>query len=126
VDEEDDDVHDDGGTGLNLPFMEDTVETAAAIRSVFPVRRQSIVEAVLKLRAEFSSMKNELHLVHCENAKLRGELARWRSRCRGMPELDLSALRRRVAYYCHPDRGGDADLMSKLNTLFDFLAVLVT
>jgi hypothetical protein len=30
-----------------------------------------------------------------------------------------------VAYYCHPDRGGDADLMSKLNTLFDFLAVLV-
>jgi hypothetical protein len=125
VDEEDDDVHDDFRTRIARLAEENAMETAAVIRDVVPVHRQTIVEAVLKLRAEFSSIKDELHIVHSENTKLKGELARWQSRCRGAPELDLAMLRRQVSFYCHPDRGGDGDLMSKLNTLFDYLALMM-
>jgi hypothetical protein len=40
-------------------------------------------------------------------------------------ELDVSfsvaALRRKVAFYCHPDRGGDSHVMEDVNVLFDAL-----
>ncbi len=100
------------------------MEAAANIRSVVPGRRHSLVEAVAKLQFEFSSMKTELRHAHSENTRLKGDLSRWRSRCRAMPESDIASLRRRVAFYCHPDRGGDDDLMSRMNTLFDFLAFM--
>jgi hypothetical protein len=35
--------------------------------------------------------------------------------------MKLRALRRQVAFHCHPDRGGDERLMQSLNALFDYL-----
>ena len=91
-------------------------------RSAIPAHGRPLVETISKLNTEFSNMKNRLRDVQCENTSLRGELARWRSQYSKMPEIDFASLRRRVAYFCHPDRGGDADLMSRLNNLFDLLA----
>lgn len=96
----------------------------AILSSEKPKRRKSLSDAISILRNEFSRMKDELRTTHSENNRLRSELARWRLRCRPRQEMDLAGLRRRVAFYCHPDRGGDADLMSRLNTLFDLLAVM--
>lgn len=33
----------------------------------------------------------------------------------------VAALRKRILFYCHPDRGGDEVLMKRLNVLFDDL-----
>jgi hypothetical protein len=35
--------------------------------------------------------------------------------------MSLHELRRRLAFYCHPDRGGDQRLMQSINVLFDYL-----
>ncbi len=35
--------------------------------------------------------------------------------------FDVVTLRRKIAFYCHPDRGGDADVMRNVNALFDAL-----
>ncbi len=34
---------------------------------------------------------------------------------------EIRPLRRQIVFYCHPDRGGDAILMRKLNAFFDAL-----
>ena len=81
----------------------------------------SLVDTIAELGAEFSSLRVNLRIARGEIARLEGELARLRPIRRAMPELDYASLRRRVAYHCHPDRGGSADLMSRLNALFDFL-----
>jgi hypothetical protein len=67
-------------------------------------------------------------------AGLRAELDRTRAQLRHAQEIpkmkfsadQLTSLRRRVAFYCHPDRGGDVVLMRDLNTLFDVLEELVS
>jgi regulator of replication initiation timing len=82
----------------------------------------SLTETIGRLSTEFSNLKDELRDTKNENDRLRHELARWRSQCRSAPLSDTAALRRHVAFYCHPDRGGDTELMSTLNALFDFLA----
>lgn len=98
---------------------------AIAITSGSRSRRgQSLSDAICSLRSEFSRMEDELRTTRSENSRLRGELARWRRRYRPQQKMDLAGLRRRVAFYCHPDRGGDAELMSRLNTLFDMLAAM--
>jgi hypothetical protein len=35
--------------------------------------------------------------------------------------MSLNELRRRLAFCCHPDRGGDPRLMQSVNVLFDYL-----
>jgi hypothetical protein len=35
--------------------------------------------------------------------------------------LSLHELRRRLSFYCHPDRGGDPRVMQSINVLFDYL-----
>ena len=98
------------------------MENTATISSALTVQGRPLSETIARFRAEFATMKNELRDIQRENTALKQEIAKWQSRSRIIPETDLSALRRHVAYYCHPDRGGDANLMSRLNTLFDSLA----
>lgn len=54
-----------------------------------------------------------------ENAALKAELA---TRPPHAPELDLESLRRRVVFCCHPDRGGDSDLLRDVLVLFTWAA----
>ncbi len=81
----------------------------------------SIADSIASLCAEFQATKEQLHELLRENSALRLELAETRAQLPTLPELDLARLRRRVAFYCHPDRGGDAGLMTVLNQLFDAL-----
>ncbi len=83
-----------------------------------PAERPSLVTALTGLHLECESMKNMLHEARLEIARLKRALA---SRERRGPQLDVAGLRREVAFYCHPDRGGDAELMCRLNILFDAL-----
>ncbi len=100
------------------------MENTATISTMRPVHRNPLSETIAKFRSEFSTMKDELHDMRSKNAALKEELAEWKSLYQDMSESDLPSLRRQVAYYCHPDRNGDAALMSRLNTLFDFLSVM--
>jgi hypothetical protein len=81
----------------------------------------SIAQAVKELRMEFSCVKSELHDAKRENDRLKNELAKCGSLYQALSDLEISKLRRRVTFYCHPDRGGDGELMSTLNALFDCL-----
>ena len=81
----------------------------------------SLVETITDLRSRFTNMKDELQVAHCEIARLRNQLDSWNSLLQAMPELDLASLRRQTAFHCHPDRGGNAAVMCRLNTLFDFI-----
>lgn len=83
--------------------------------------RLSLGDTIANLRSQFSHMKGELHDINRENSELRRELIQWRTRSRVPPNMNLVAIRRKAAFHCHPDRGGDATLMSNLNALFDFL-----
>lgn len=58
-----------------------------------------------------------------ENAALKAELA---TRPPPAPELDLESLRRKVVFYCHPDRGGDSDLLRDVLALFTWAAATAT
>lgn len=81
-------------------------------------------DKMISLEEECHATKTELRKMLRENITLRARLGRRPpTNLHGMPNVDLPALRRRTAYYCHPDRGGDGELMRRLNTLFDFLIV---
>lgn len=79
-------------------------------------------QTIGRLRSEFAGLKNELANTKSENSRLQREVARWRFRFQALRVADVASLRRHVAFYCHPDRGGDAELMSCLNALFDILS----
>jgi hypothetical protein len=55
--------------------------------------------------------------------QLADEIRRLRKRERPshFGSLSLRELRRRLSFYCHPDRGGDHKLMQSINVLFDYL-----
>jgi hypothetical protein len=84
-------------------------------------RRASLGDTIESIHVQLCSIRNELRQALRENSGLKQQVAGWRSRERKMADIDLATLRRRVAFYCHPDRGGDAELMSRLNALFDVL-----
>ena len=52
---------------------------------------------------------------------LKAELHTLRRFQRTLRTIDLPGLRRDVAFYCHPDRGGDGNVMRRVNLLFDSL-----
>jgi len=81
----------------------------------------SLADSIGFLHDQFHALRRELEDVRGENSRLRQEVAVWRAQFRSLPVKEVAQLRRNVAYYCHPDRGGDADVMCKLNALFDFL-----
>jgi len=100
------------------------MEATETIRFIPQIRRRSLTETIADLRVEFDNIKNELRSAYSEKDRLMGDLAKWRARYRTLPEMDLGKMRRRLAFYCHPDRGGDAALMSNVNQLFDLLVFI--
>ncbi len=94
--------------------------SAAALRSSGPVGSVSLVETIATLNDEFANMREDLRDAHTEIDRLSEELYIWEDLRGELPEIDLASLRRQAAFRCHPDRGGDAHLMSSLNVLFDF------
>ena len=76
----------------------------------------SILDAIAGVHSKMATLQRELREAHREIAELRSELAG-----SPMPQVGLPSLRREVAFYCHPDRGGNGLLMRRLNVLFDFL-----
>ena len=81
----------------------------------------SLIDAVTSVHTEFAHLKDELDAAHREIARLEQELILRRPRPNPIGDLDLPSLRRHVAFYCHPDRSGNGDLMRRLNVLFDYL-----
>jgi hypothetical protein len=73
------------------------------------VKPGALASAVAQMRVQLTEANHKIARLH--------EALRVRS----LSTAELSTLRRRVAYYCHPDRGGDAELMRRLNVLFDRL-----
>lgn len=104
----------------NDPVESDVPPTGRRGREGPALRERSVV-AVAKLRNRFADLDTRLREAHGEIARLEGELARWRARYRAAQRIDVPWLRRQVAYYCHPDRGGDGNLMTSVNVVFDFL-----
>ena len=84
----------------------------------------SLVEVIADLNARFDRLKSELRDAHQEIKRLTTALTQRGVEEDELPGVDLAGLRRRTAFYCHPDRGGDAGVMQDLNSLFDFLEVL--
>lgn len=81
----------------------------------------SLVEAVAGVHEQFMQLQQDLRAARLEISSLRRSLAELEPVTVELPELDLSSLRRHVAFYCHPDRSGDGELMMRLNVLFDYL-----
>ncbi len=77
--------------------------------------------AVARLRSNYDDMERRLSDAKMEVAELKDQVAGWRSRHHSIRRLDVSSLRRQVAFQCHPDRGGDSNLMTRLNALLDVL-----
>lgn len=124
MDEKNDDGHDDDRTNLNHLHKENVVELTINAASVMHLYPASLAKTIADIGVEFSNMKSKLRAAHSEITKLKNELTRRRPQYQVSSKTDFATLRRRVAFYCHPDRGGDAELMSRLNTLFDFLDTL--
>lgn len=80
-----------------------------------------LTDAIALLRDQFSTLQQELDGLRAENERLHSELAAIRYERRQLQGVNLRSLRRRVAVYCHPDRGGNNEVMCNLNTLFDAL-----
>ena len=81
----------------------------------------SLAGAIGELHSQFAVIQEELRFAHTELDRLRGVLFTWQAHFEKLPCLNLSSLRRHAAFYCHPDRGGNVELMSGLNVLFDIL-----
>ena len=77
-------------------------------------------DVIAGVHDKLSSLQEELRDAHEEIATLKDELST-STESRTIPQVDLGALRREVAFYCHPDRGGNGLLMRRLNVLFDHL-----
>jgi len=97
------------------------VQLATAMKSTSLAEPSSLGATISNLGAQFSQMRTSLAAAKNEISRLRTELAKLRPSRKRMPKADVASLRRKVAYHCHPDRGGDTDLMSNMNTLFDYL-----
>ncbi len=82
----------------------------------------AVVESIVWLKRRFTEMEDELRRAESEVTRLRRELSR--VRLQHEAQVDVSHLRRRVAFYCHPDRGGDTELMARLNCMFDWVEAL--
>jgi hypothetical protein len=92
---------------------------ATATQRNVVVSGPSLVESIASFVREFRQLKSELQAAARETAALRREVNDWRARHRQLSRVDVAALRRRLAFQYHPDRGGDAELMSTLNSFFD-------
>lgn len=97
------------------------MQRTTAMNGTISMKRLSLVDSIEELQFRFANMKDELRDAYGEIARLRGTMAELETGFGGLPSTNVSALRRRVAFYCHPDRGGDGSVMGVLNTIFDFM-----
>jgi hypothetical protein len=81
----------------------------------------SLSETVGAFCRDLLRLRSELDDAHTEIRRLRAKLGLRPSGPRTVISLRLRALRRQVSFHCHPDRGGDENLMKKVNALFDYL-----
>lgn len=95
------------------------MRTNTAIQQSVPPAGPSLVGTISSLCVDFRNMKVELQNALREVAALRREVSGLRSRQHKLSQLDVTALRRRMAFEHHPDRGGDPDLMTTLNAFLD-------
>lgn len=65
---------------------------------------------VTEMIAKIERMRSELQIA-------RAQVMQLQRKC----PVDVKALRRTAAFHCHPDRGGNLQLMQDLNVLFDFV-----
>ena len=93
----------------------------ARIGTIIKNQHLLLVETIAQLRSEFVNLKTQLVKAQDENARLKSELEKSRQSSNNTSNFDLLSLRRRVAFRCHPDRGGDIELMKDINLLFDSL-----
>ena len=94
---------------------------SAAAREAEVIRMPNLVDTISELRQEFFRMKDELCEARREIRRLQGKLGRIQHLTEAMAAIDIDALRRKVACYCHPDRGGDGEVMSTINMVLDYL-----
>ncbi len=80
----------------------------------------SLRHTIENLSSQFAGMRTALRDAQLELLRLRSRLNRKCSHS-SLDGLDLGALRRQIAFHCHPDRGGNEDLMARVNSLFDYL-----
>jgi hypothetical protein len=88
-----------------------------------PAGEKSVDDAVNSLRGRFEYMEKKLAQANNEIAQLNEELSRYRTHGRParVQVSDFGWLRRRIAHFLHPDRGGDNELMARLNALLDYV-----
>ena len=94
------------------------MQSFSTCQDILFTRGASVVETIGDLHHAFATMKQALSEARHEISRLHRQLVHQRAQ---VSQEELATLRRRVAFRCHPDRGGDADLMSRLNLLFDSL-----
>jgi hypothetical protein len=81
----------------------------------------SLAETVGAFRRDMVRLRAELQEAHREIGRLKRELGQVPAAPPVAGKTKLRVLRRQVSFYCHPDRGGDENLMKSLNALFDYL-----
>lgn len=88
--------------------------------------RSLLGAAIAQVKSELSQMRDELQAARAEVARLKRTLG-WRTTHEhNFSQTNIRRLRREVALYCHPDRGGDLDVMRRVNSLFDDLEGTLT
>lgn len=96
-----------------------TIRLAVETRKADRFQPVTLVDTITELKGEFNRIQGELSQARDEISRLKRKLNSLRPLSKAMAEVDIDALRRKAAYYCHPDRGGDGDLMTFINVLLD-------
>lgn len=94
----------------------------ARIGTIIKNQHLLLVDTIARLRSEFIDLKTQLIKAHDENTRLKKELEERRQKTNSTSNFDIPSLRRKVTFCCHPDRGGDIELMKDINLLFDSLS----
>jgi hypothetical protein len=92
------------------------VETEERIATSIAATTKPLMVMVAELKAELKVTETKLRIACLRVSRLRAAGLK----C-NIDKDELARLRKRAAYYLHPDRGGDLAVMQALNTLFDNL-----
>ena len=79
----------------------------------------NLIETITELKREFGRMQEELRDKDVEIERLKHQLKKRPVVSQAASEVDIESVRRKIASFCHPDRGGDNELMSTVNMLLD-------
>ncbi len=79
----------------------------------------NLIDTITELKREFGRMQEELREKDAEIERLKRQLKKRTPVAQAVSEIDIESVRRRIASFCHPDRGGDNELMSTVNMLLD-------